>query len=279
MKTNDNELKPIIKWVGGKRQLLPEIMRLAPEKYKTYYEPFLGGGAVLCALKPKRAVVSDANGELINMYQTVKSNAEKLLKLLEDFQNRDGEEFFYETRAMDRQEGFEKADRTLKAARLIYLQKTCYNGVYRVNSRNQYNTPWGKKQGGLICDRKAIGNLHEFLKQNEITIIHADFQGTTATAKEGDFVYFDPPYIPLSDTAAFTQYTAKGFSPADQERLAETFFKLAGKGVKVMLSNSDTELTRKLYRKGNIHTVQANRLLNCKTERRGKTNEVIVTSY
>ena len=279
MKKNENELKPIIKWVGGKGQLLPEIMRLAPEKYDTYYEPFLGGGAVLCALKPKRAVVSDANGELINMYQTVKSNAEELLELLEDFQNRDNEKFFYEIRAMDRQEGFENVDRTLKVTRLIYLQKACYNGLYRVNSRNQYNTPWGKKKGGLICDRKTVGNLHEFLSLNDITIMHADFEEVTATAKEGDFVYFDPPYIPLSETASFTRYTAKGFSPADQERLAQTFFSLAEKGVKVMLSNSDTKLTRKLYRKGNIHTVQANRLLNCKAEKRGKTNEVIVTSY
>jgi len=274
------KVRPFIKWAGGKRALLPELLRLAPKEFNNYFEPFIGGGALffeltrLGALRGKKAYLFDANAELINTYQTVKKQPKKLLKQLYEFQARHSEEFYYATRAMDREEGFKSLPNEIRAARFIYLNKTCFNGLWRVNSKGYHNVPSGKYKNPTIYDEELIMAASVALQNAQIQNI--DFAKVLDYAKEGDFVYFDPPYYPLTPTSSFTAYHENVFLDEEQKRLFGVFEELSDKGVSAMHSNSDTEFIKELYTGYDIKFVEANRFINSKSSGRGKINEVII---
>lgn len=276
----ENNLKPVVPWVGGKRQLIPKLMEYKPETFNKYYEPFIGGGAFLFALQPDNFVINDYNEELINMYKVIKTSTNELLEVLKKPQSNNTKEYYLEIRALDRDfEKFSKMSNIERAARLIYMLKVDFNGLYRVNKKGQFNVPYGRYKNPKIADKNTLFAAKEFFNNTKNEIISGDFEKAVKTAKKSDFVYFDPPYIPLTETADFTSYTSKGFSMGDQVRLKEVFFELANKGVNVMLSNSDTPITRELYKDVNIHEVQATRAINSVANKRGKIDELIITSY
>lgn len=282
MKNTSNklvELKPITKWVGGKRKLLPELNSLKPEHYNRYYEPFLGGGAFLFDLTPKKATINDQNSELINVYRVIKKSPERLIELLKKHEINNSKDYYLDLRSVDRDGRIDKMSSIEKAARIIYMLKVDFNGLYRVNSKGQFNVPYGKYENPKIVDAENIINVSKYFNNNDISILEGDFSSAIKLAENNDFVYFDPPYIPLNVTSNFTAYTADGFNEEDQIRLRDIFFNLANKGVKVMLSNSDTKLTRKLYKDASIHEVKVGRSINSNSSKRGKVNELIITSY
>lgn len=275
-------VQPVVKWVGGKRQLLPEIMRRLPGDFdketSTYYEPFLGGAAVLFDLSPQKAVVNDSNGGLINVYQVVRDNVDGLIDLLSTYPN--DSDFYQGIRALDRDdEVFESLSDVEKAARFIYLNKTCFNGLYRVNKKGHYNASFGKYKNPKICDEETLRDVSEYLNEAEIDFRVGDFEQCVDGAIKGDFVYFDPPYVPLTATSSFTGYTADGFDFDDHVRLKTIVDDLTGRGVSVMLSNSSSPLVLDLYSDYCVSTVQANRRVNTVGTGRGKITEVIVTNY
>ncbi|MGQ5708926.1 DNA adenine methylase [Lactobacillus sp. PSON] len=277
---NKNMLKPVIKWVGGKRQLLPKLMEFKPKTYNRYFEPFIGGGALLFALQPKSFVINDQNADLINMYSVVKNNPIELLKLLNEHQKNNKKEYYLAIRALDRDMSkFITLTDVQRAARLIYMLKVDFNGLYRVNKKGQFNVPYGRYKNPKIADSDNINEVSNFLNATHNKIMNVDFEKAVMDAKENDFIYFDPPYIPLTETSDFTSYTSNGFNIKDQERLRDTFFNLSKKGVKVMLSNSDTPTTRELYASANLHEVQASRAINSVASKRGKVGELIITNY
>ncbi len=271
--------KPFLKWAGGKGQLLRQFCDLYPpaKKVNRYVEPFLGSGAVFLhvqeLLRPKTAILSDSNEELINAFQVVRDQLKPLIKKLEAHKRDHSEEYFYDLRARG-EVGLSPVDR---AARTIYLNKTCFNGLYRVNSKGLFNVPFGKFVNPGIVNPDAFSRTSLALQTADLRA--ASFQQALAVAKKGDFVYFDPPYHPLSDTAFFTSYTRGVFGQAEQEELAAGFAALAARGCLVMLSNSDTPLVRKLYKPFDIRTVEARRNINSKTDRRGPIQEVVVINY
>ena len=266
---------PIVKWAGGKTQLLKHYTRLFPAEFNRYFEPFLGGGAVFFHMVAKnpnlRAVLSDSNVELINCYNMVKNELPAVIRQLK--KHRNDKHHFYKVRAMD-VSGLTPAER---AARLIFLNKTCFNGLYRVNRNGQFNVPFGRYNNPKICDEVNLRAAERALCNAKI--ITANFEAVSAQAKEGDFVYLDPPYQPLSTTSSFTSYTRNSFSSEDQERLAQLFQKLTDKGCYAMLSNSDTPFIRELYSGFQIETVYANRAINSKAEKRGRVAEVAILNY
>lgn len=262
-----NELiqpRPFVKWAGGKRQLIDILLKNSPEGYNTFFEPFIGGGALLFAMKPSRAVISDINSELINAYRVIKNNVEDLIRSLKKYKNE--EQYFYGERALNPQELSE----IRRASRFIYLNKTCYNGLYRENSKGRFNAPFGRYKNPRIADEENLLAVSHYLNYSDVQIYNLDYKQTVLKAKKGDFVYFDPPYYPWSETASFTRYNKGDFSIKDQEALADTFRCLADKRVYVMLSNSNTGVVRTLYKGYNFLEVEANRFINCKAEKRGK---------
>ncbi len=265
--------RPFIKWAGGKWQLLPAMAAFMPPEgnFERYFEPFLGGAAVFFSLQHPRSVLSDRNEELAELYQVVKNNVEALIETLKGRQNE--REYFYQVRGQNRAD----LSPVQRAGRFIYLNRTCYNGLYRVNSTGQFNVPFGKYKNPTICDADGLRAASHALRETEI--IHADFEEVTARAGKRDFVYFDPPYQPLSKTSSFTAYTSEKFDEKEQERLANTFASLDRRGSFVMLSNSDTPLIRELYRAFQIHEIQASRAINSKPEGRGKITELLITNY
>lgn len=266
--------KPFVKWVGGKRQLIDILRANAPQKFGTYFEPFVGGGALTFSMLPKKAVISDMNAELINTYLVIRDASDSLIKNLSKHKNE--EAYFYQMRAKNPRL-MSKVDR---AGRFIYLNKTCYNGLYRENSKGEFNTPFGRYTNPNIVDKENICAVSRYLAENDVTIKIADYKHVLDTAKTGDFVYFDPPYVPLSSTASFTGYHKSGFGDPEQADLADAFEELSKRGVFVMLSNSNTPLVKKLYRKFRIRDVKAVRAINCKGGKRGKeSNEVLITGY
>lgn len=272
--------KPFVKWAGGKRQILPEIKRYMPIEYNTYYEPFLGGGALLFELSPSKAVINDSNSELMNVYNVIKDENKysKMCKLLNSYETKNSEEFYYEIRNKDRnKKSFDRLSDYSKAARTVYLNKACFNGLYRVNSKNEFNVPYNKKENINTYDGENLLTVHMYLNMNDISILCTDFEEAVKSAKEGDFVYFDPPYD--SDSKIFTNYTENGFDKKEQERLAKVFKELDGKGVYVMLSNHNTKLINDLYGEYNIHVIHAKRNINSNGKKRGKVEEVIITNY
>lgn len=272
-------LTPILKWVGGKRQLLSEICPLIPKKITTYVEPFVGGGAVLFELQPKRAIINDFNKELINTYKVVKEDPHKLLEFLETHDKNNCEDYYYEIRSLDRSDDFEKMSNIEKAARIIYLNKTCFNGLYRVNQAGQFNSPYGRYKNPNIINRPAVLAMSNYFNNNDIKIMQGDYREVLKDLTKGTFVYFDPPYLPISTSSSFTGYTEGGFDEKEQIELKKECDKLSAKGIKFMLSNSDHPTIRELYKNYNITTVQARRAINSKGNKRGEIKEVLVRNY
>ena len=272
-------LQPFLKWAGGKRQILPQLRPYFPKQFKTYYEPFVGAGAVLFDLKPKNAVINDTNTELINLYKVVRDE-KKLELLLNDLEtHKNDEEYFYQIRAMDRDDNYQDLDDWKKASRFIYLNKTCYNGLYRVNSKGYFNVPFGRYKNPDYLNKDVLLAVHKFLNENNINIMNTDFEMAVEDAEPGDFVYFDPPYDPISKTSSFTSYSKDNFGEEEQIRLRNVFWKLYEKGCYVLLSNSNTEFIKEIYSEipgVKIVEVYASRSINSKAEKRGKIKEVLV---
>lgn len=272
--------KPFVKWAGGKRQIMEELKKCVPNEFNAYYEPFVGGGALFFELAPKKAFLNDYNKELINVFECIKEDDkfEKMIKELNHHETLHSEEHYYEVRNIDRNK--KKYDRLAdykKAARTIYLNKACFNGLYRVNSNNEFNVPFGKKAKVNTYEDQNLGIIHGILNLNDIELSSVDFEEAVKNAKKGDFVYFDPPYD--SDTATFNSYTEDGFGKEEQVRLSEVFKRLDKKGCLVMLSNHNTKLINELYKDFNINVIHAKRNINSDGKKRGKVEEVIITNY
>ena len=272
-------LQPFTKWTGGKRQLLPVIRELMPKKYNRYFEPFVGGGALFFDLAPKNAVINDFNAELINCYQQIKDNPQELIEILKVHQEYNSKEYYLDLRSVDRDERIDMMSEVQRAARILYMLRVDFNGLYRVNSKNQFNVPYGRYKNPKIVDENLVSAISTYLNNNQIEIKKGDFEKAVLDVQPGDFVYFDPPYIPLSETSAFTSYTHEGFSYDDQVRLRDTFKKLSDTGAYVMLSNSSSFLVEELYQDFNIHYVEATRTNGAKSSSRGRISEIIVTNY
>ena len=269
------ETYPIVKWVGGKRQLMFELQRNMPEYYNRYFEPFIGGGALFFYLQPDNAYISDMNEELINLYQVVRDNVDELVA---DLQKHDiSKEYFMEIRNIDRTEEYQNWSNIQKASRFIYLNRTCFNGMYRVNSKGEFNVPFGHYKNPRILDENNLINCSNLLQRTEIK--HADFSEILKKVKKGDFVYFDPPYVPLSETSSFTSYTKDGFDMDMQLSLRDVCDELDSMGVQFLLSNSDTQFVNELYKNYNIKKVFASRQINANADGRGKITEVLVRNY
>lgn len=273
-------MNPFVKWAGGKRQLMTNLMEFKPKKYNKYFEPFVGGGAFFLELAPKEAVINDFNSELILVYQCLRSREafKELYKLCKEHEVLHSEEYYYKIRALDKSNEYINASLPSRAARCIYLNKACFNGLYRVNAKGQFNVPFNGKTKVKLFDDDNIQELHQYFLSNDISIHNGDYQLILDKPKKGDFVYFDPPYD-IVGNQSFTTYTKVGFGRDEQTRLRDNFRSLSDKGVNVMLSNSNTEFIRELYKDFNIHIVQARRNINSQSSGRGKVEEVIVTNY
>ncbi|MDR2536449.1 MAG: DNA adenine methylase [Treponema sp.] len=276
-----SDLKPYLKWAGGKRQLLPEIRKHLPEDIQryTYYEPFVGAGAVFFDLQPKKAVINDYNTQLILTYQVIKTQCEALIQALQEYARNNNKAYYYQIRDLDRDSrSFQGLSDVEKAARLIFLNKTCYNGLYRVNRRGLFNTPYGNYKNPAICEEQVLKRISAYLNANEVAIMNHDFEAVLSSVQDDSFIYFDPPYHSPQKTN-FTAYQAVGFGEEEQERLRNVFTAAAGLGAKCLLSNGDTLFIRELYKNFKIQTVQAKRVINADPSRRGLINEVLIKSW
>ncbi|MFW6233726.1 MAG: DNA adenine methylase [Nanoarchaeota archaeon] len=274
------EIPKFVKWAGGKGQLLEQFKPLFPKKFNKYFEPFVGSGAVFFYIvqnfKFKKIIISDINKELINAYEIIKSDVERLiveLKQHKEYHLVEGKKYYLIIRATNPND----LPALERAARFIYLNKTCFNGLYRVNSKGKFNVPMGAYKNPDIVQEDRLRLVSELLKDVIIKVI--SFEKIINLAKKEDFIYFDPPYYPLKKGKSFTTYTKDIFLEKEQKKLAEVFKKLDKKGCFVMLSNSDTKFIKDLYSDYNIHLVQATRMINCNGDKRGKINEIVVTNY
>ncbi len=273
--------KPFVKWVGGKRQLLKQfrLLNLYPPanfdpKLNKYFEPFVGGGAVFFDLLPEKAELSDLNSELVTTYNVIKNNVDTLIESLR--KHKYEKEYYLKVRAKNPNE----LSDVEVASRFIYLNRTGFNGMYRVNSKGGFNVPFGRYNNPIICDEKNLRRVSKALQK--VSINHQDYKEVLKNAKKGDFIYFDPPYYPISKTASFTSYTAESFLEDEQTELRNTFAELHKRGCFVMLSNSDTPFINKIYSEissAKITKVEAVRAINSKGSKRGKITEVLVTNY
>ena len=272
--------KPFVKWAGGKRQIIDKLKEYVPDEYNTYYEPFIGGGALLFELSPKNAVINDSNEELMNVYRCLcdEEKFKKMCNLLNHYEAEHSEEFYYEIRNKDKNKNaYSRLSDYTKAARTIYLNKACFNGLYRVNKKNEFNVPFGKKTKINTYEGSNLITVSNYLTMNNIKILSIDFEEAVKDVKPKDFIYFDPPYD--SDTSTFNSYTEEGFDRNEQIRLAKVFKELDKKGAYVMLSNHNTSLINDLYKNYNIHLIEAKRNINSNGKKRGKVEEVIITNY
>lgn len=269
-----SEASPFVKWAGGKGRLLSLYEPHLPTDFKRYIEPFLGGGALFFWMANRRSplpsVLSDMNSDLIEVYQVVQQEPQALLDLLAEHAQRHDSDYYYVVRALD----VGTLSRLQRAARLLYLNKTCYNGLYRVNSRGQFNVPVGRYKNPNIVQKERIWAAHEALQSSELLV--ASFETVCQQARKGDFVYLDPPYQPLNSTSNFTGYTKESFGEAQQLLLAQTFEKMVRRGCHVLLSNSDTEFVRYLYRNYESRSISAVRSINSKSGGRGAIAELLV---
>ncbi len=271
-------VKPFLKWVGGKRQLVPEIKaKYLPPDYQNYYEPFVGAGALFLDLRPSSVVINDSNAELINCYLTIKNSVEELIASLRSHRNYQA--YYYQIRAWDRQPDYAEKSAIERAARIIFLNKTCYNGLFRVNAKGQFNAPFGRYKSPKILDEDVLRAVSSYLNTAQIQILNLDFQAAIQTATRGDLIYFDPPYDPLSSTSSFTGYDTNGFDRSEQVRLRAIFEYLSNQGCYVLLSNSNTEFILNLYQDYRIETITATRAINSNAQKRGKVNEVLIMNY
>ena len=266
--------EPCVKWVGGKRYLVPEILKRLPPKIKTYYEPFLGGGAVFFALAKEArfecARLNDANEELMQMYRALAFDVDAVVRALRKHVYT--EKHFYAVRA----QSWKRLSAARAAARFIFLNRTCFNGLYRVNSKGRFNVPFGRYSNPTICDAENLRAVSETI--GDVWLLSMDFEHAVRSgAKRGDAVYFDSPYVPVSDTANFTAFTKGGFGPAEQERLRDCFAALDKRRVHVLLSNSNTPLVRKLYEGYRIEKVRVPRRVNSDATKRGDVTELLIS--
>lgn len=273
-------LQPFLKWAGGKRQLLPYIRSHLPRltRSSTYFEPFVGAGAVLFDLQPPRAKINDANRELINCYEIIRRDVDALIEHVKTHKT-DDSEYYYRIRELDRTPEYTHLTDVERASRIIFLNKTCYNGLFRVNSQGQFNVPYGNYKNPTIVDNIIIKAVSNYLNQDGIVITNLDFEEAVKDAKRGDFIYFDPPYDPVSDTASFTGYNLDKFGKNEQCRLKQVYDRLTEKGCKVMLSNSATEFIRDLYSAYQVITIPASRNINSVATGRGRIDELLILNY
>lgn len=269
---------PVLKWVGGKRQLLDTLSPLLPKKISTYCEPFVGGGALLFHLQPKTAYINDINAELIRVYSVIKDSVDELIEELEKFENT--AEQFYAIRDWDRnKEYYSTLSDVQKAARVLYLNKTCYNGLYRVNNAGEFNTPFGNYRNPNIVNAPVLRAVSAYFNSADLRMTTTDYAEVLKNVPKGTFVYLDPPYDPISETSSFTGYSKGGFSRNDQIRLRECCDDLDARGIKFMLSNSATKFILDQYKSYNITIVKAKRAVNSVASKRGDVDEVVVRNY
>lgn len=273
-------MKPFVKWVGGKRQLLPEIEMMLPASFNTYYEPFVGGGALLFDTAPEKAVIGDVNATLIGTYKSIRDNKEALIQMLDTLtasheSSQDKKAFYNQMRERYNNEVLKNPESLEVCALFIYLNKTCFNGLYRVNSKGLFNVPFNNRGKLNLYDDSNLDDITEYL--SHVVILNEDFEETCKTAKKGDFVFFDSPYAPLKPES-FESYTKEGFSLNDHKRLARVFHGLTEKGVYCMLTNHNTEFINELYKEYNKKTVQVKRMINSDASKR-TGEEIIITNY
>ncbi|MCF7926834.1 MAG: DNA adenine methylase [Candidatus Izimaplasma sp.] len=275
-------IQPFLKWAGGKRQIIDELESRIPNKFQKYFEPFVGAGALFLHLQHKKSIINDSNSDLMTCYKVIKNKPHQLMAKLDEMNelHRKGlKDYFYSVRKMDRQETWKSIDDVTRAARLMYLNKYCYNGLYRVNSKNQFNVPYNGKKYVKLYDRENITSLSEFLFETDTKILCEDFDFVVSKATKDDLVYFDPPYDVLPGKKSFDSYNRKGFGRQGQKRLAKVFKQLDKKGCYLMLSNHNTPFISELYKDFNIEIVYAKRQINSKASGRGKIEEVIIRNY
>ncbi|NJN18406.1 MAG: DNA adenine methylase [Oscillochloris sp.] len=279
--------RPFLKWAGGKSQLLPDLKKRLPAQFRRYHEPFVGGGAFFFHLWNSRflrygAVLSDFNSELIDCYEVVRDHVDALIARLQQHKRHcQDKDYFYEVRSWDRRPDFAERSKVERAARTIFLNRTCYNGLYRLNNKRQFNAPFGHYKNPLIVDPDNLHEVSAALQHVQLRV--GDFADVLNHVAAGDFIYLDPPYVPVSATSSFTHYTHQGFGEQHQRRLAGVIAELADRGCFVMLSNSDTEITRAIYSQAaaelRTETVHASRKINCDGKKRGFVEELLVYNY
>ena len=279
MLNTHQKLKPFTKWTGGKRQILHELTIRMPNKYNHYFEPFIGGGALFFDIQPEKATINDYNTDLMLCYTELRDNLQEVIAELKKHEENNSKEYYLNIRSADRDGRLEVFTKAQRAARLLYMLRVNFNGLYRVNSKNQFNVPYGRYKNPKILDERLLQDVSFYLNEADINICQGDFQSSVSKAISGDFVYFDPPYIPLNETSSFTSYTHEGFSYEEQVRLRDTFKELTERGVYAMLSNSSNPLVEELYKDFNIYFVEAQRTNGAKSSSRGKISEIIVTNY
>lgn len=273
-----SKLTPILKWAGGKRQLLPQIMPLIPDDYNRYYEPFVGAGAVLLELQPKTAVINDMNSELINVYHVIKDQPEALISLLKKYEKKHNKEFYYTIRSLDQnEESFRSLTDLEKAARTVYLNRTCFNGLYRVNRNGYFNTPMGRNSHIQIVNESGIRGISEYLNTANVTILNTDYRKAMKYMRKTDFVFLDPPYYP-TNRDSFIRYDSSQFGIKAQEELKETCDRLNSRGIRFIQTNSNCAEIRELYKDYKQIEVDVRRSINAHADGRRGT-ELIICNY
>ncbi|MCH3950787.1 MAG: DNA adenine methylase [Acidaminococcus sp.] len=270
---------PFIKWAGGKRQLLDRLIPLIPKEYNRYFEPFIGGGALLLAVQPEKAIINDTNEQLINIYRHLQKDVDKIISLIEEFDSVSCDKERYLAMRSRYNEKIKNHELDYEcAALMIWINKHCFNGLYRVNSKGLFNVPYNNKTSGASIEPDNLRTIGNYFKNCNVEIRQGDFEKACSDVQADDFVYFDSPYVPVSETAYFTSYTKDGFSLDDHKRLAALFRKLDAKGTKIMLSNHNVPLVHELYEGYHIHVVDVRRAINRDAAKR-TGEEVIVTNY
>jgi DNA adenine methylase len=271
-------VRPFLKWAGGKRQLIPTILgNHLPKKYNMYYEPFIGGGALLFTLQPTKAIINDSNSELINCYEVIRDSIDELIDDLKRHEN--DKNYYYAIRDWDRKKSYSHKTKIERASRIIFLNKTCYNGLFRVNSQGQFNVPFGSYKNPNILDVAVLKAVNKYLNENQIKLLNQDFNEAVKHAQSGDFLYLDPPYDPVSESASFTGYDINGFDKDEQIRLKKTCDDLTQRGCSVLLSNAYTEFIVELYKDYHQTKISATRAINSNGQKRGKVDEILIKNY
>ncbi len=269
---NLSQISPYVKWVGGKRQMIDELISLVPKHYNNYIEPFFGGGALFFYLQPKDAIINDLNSEITNSMYVIKTKYDSLISLLDEFTSKHNETFYYEIRNEN------SNDKLIKAARFIYLNKAGFNGMYRVNKNNQFNVPFGKKEKINLYNVDNLSKINKLLNNNNIKIFNKSYKDILENVQPNDFVFLDPPYD--TDKNEFTSYTNLGFNRKNQEELACLLDHLSAKGIRWILTNNATDFIIKRYKKYNQKIIKTNRSINCDaTKRKKSANEIIIWNY
>ncbi|MGQ2226280.1 DNA adenine methylase [Fructobacillus fructosus] len=275
-------VRPFVKWAGGKRQLLPEIKEHMPKHFNSYFEPFVGGGAVFLSQQLPNIVINDFNEELTNTYKIVRDSVDELIEFLSIHEKNNSSEYYYEVRSWDRNGQINKKTPVEKAARFIYLNKTGFNGLFRVNRQGQINVPFGRYKNPAIVNEEVLRAVSNYLKHNNVKILTGDYEEALKTVRKNDFVYLDPPYASLNDDkTSFVGYTFNGFGDKQQEHLRDVFKELDSRGAFVMLSNSSVPLIHELYKDFSETSiiVKANRSINSNGSGRNKVDEVLIMNY